>query len=143
MVSLESTADAGQQPAAKTQKAKQQAPTQPQELKKLQEQLKEAARKAGRSEGSRSSKVKSRSEVVAGTAAAEGSRAAAAQGPVEMYTQLFKELSPPEQNRRVEGFARLTPKELASAIHLSDAAKAAILEVSCLTDHDTPFCYVK
>lgn len=119
-------AGAAAKQSVKAQKGKQPAPAQQQELQKLREQLKEAARKAGRSEGSRSSKVTSRSEVVAGTAAA------AVQGPVEMYTQLFRELSPPEQNRRVEGFARLTPTELASAIHLSDAAKAAILEVKLL-----------
>lgn len=107
--------------------AKQQAAGQQQDMQELQRMLKEAARKAGRSQASRSSKVTSSSEVAAGAAAA-----AAAQGPEEVYSEQFRQLSPAEQARKVEGFARLPASELKSVPHLSAGAKAAIVQVGAV-----------
>jgi hypothetical protein len=49
--------------------------------------------------------------------------------PLEAYSELFKQLAPAEQIRKVEGFARLPLTELRDVQHLSDAAKAAIVQV--------------
>lgn len=49
--------------------------------------------------------------------------------PLEAYSELFKQLAPAEQLRKVEGFARLPLTELRDVQHLSDAAKAAIVQV--------------
>jgi ankyrin repeat protein len=104
--------------------AKQQGAGQQQDMQELQRTLKEAARTAGRTQAPRSSKVTSRSEVATGTAAA-----VATQGPEEVYSEQFRQLSPAEQARKVEGFVRLPASELKSATHLSAAAKAAIVQV--------------
>lgn len=115
--------DADVAPSTAKQQQKQGSERQ-QELQELQSMLKEAARQAGRTEAPRSSKVTSRSEVAAGTAAA-----AAAQSPVEAYSEQFRQLSPAEQMRKVEAFARLPASELKAVDHLSSAAKAAIVQV--------------
>jgi hypothetical protein len=107
---------------------KQQGAGQQQDMQELQRTLKEAARTAGRTQAARSSKVTSRSQVAAGAAAAAAA-AAAAQGPEEVYGEQFRQLSPAEQARKVEGFARLPASELKGVPHLSAAAKAAIVQV--------------
>jgi ankyrin repeat protein len=108
------------------------APGKQQELQELQQMLQDAARKAGRSQAApRSSKVTSRSEVSAAGAAAA---AAAAQSPAEAYSEQFRQLSPAEQARKVEGFARLPATELRGVEHLSPTAKAAILQVGRICD---------
>lgn len=109
---------------AKQQKAA--AEGQQQSLQELKRELAEAARKAGRSQAPRSSKVTSRSQVAEGSPAGT---TAAAQSPVEAYSEQFRQLSADEQTRKVEGFARLPPTELRDAQHLSPAAKAAIMQV--------------
>lgn len=113
--------------AANKQQQTQQQDDRLQALRKL---LQEAARKAGRSQPTRSSKVTSQSQIpVGGAAAAAAATGAQQSSPVDEYSEHFRQLSAAEQQRRVEGFARLLPTELRDVSHLSSAAKAAIVQV--------------
>lgn len=120
----ESASSAPGSAAPKQQQQQAGASGRQQELQELQRMLQDAARKAGRSQAApRSSKVTSRSEVAAAAAAA------AAQSPADAYSEQFRQLSPAEQARKIEGFARLPATELREVEHLSSAAKAAIVQV--------------
>lgn len=110
---------AKQQPAAQKQRGQQQ-PSVRQRLEDLQQQLKDAAAKAGTTQATRSSKAASSSS--------SSTRAPSGQ-PVEDYSEQFRQLSVAEQNRKIDGFAKASVPELKDMTYLSTAAKAAIAQV--------------
>jgi len=121
---------AKQQPAPKQQQ--QQLLARQQNLKELQKLLKDAASKAGKSQAIRSGNN-------SGGKAAHSSKAvpaaAAGLGPVEAFSVKFRQLSPAEQNRRVDGFARMSAAELQDAGYLSREARAAMAQVRRCAPH--------